>query len=199
MPHLGDTSCVSFAPAFPPEKPGLKSLRCIAFSGPHRCAPVPILHRFARTPPLLSLRGAKRRDNPFSLRQGIAESSTLGEYERGCEFARSGANLPGISAGTRIATPRRPKVRHAPRRQKAPSVDNFFPGDKISEISCIFALLQFTITHFPRIFPKVVHILHRVFHNCAQPIPQAEVEQTPGFFTNRSHFPLAFFLLRQLT
>ena len=150
-------------------------------------------------PPPLSLRGAKRRGNPFSLRQGIAESSTLGEYERGCEFARSRASLPGFSAGTRIATPRRPKVRHAPRRQKALSVDNFFPGDKISEISCIFALLQFTITHFPRIFPKVIHILHRVFHNCAQPIPQAEVEQTPGFFTNRSHFPLAFFLLRQLT
>ena len=144
----------------------------------------------------MSLRGAKRRGNPHSLRQGIAESSTLGEYERGCGFARSRASLPGFSAGKRIATPRRPKVRHAPRRQKALSVDNFFPGDKISEISCIFALLQFTITHFPRIFPKVVHILHRVFHNCAQPIPQAEVEQTPGFFTNRSHFPLAFFLLR---
>ena len=49
LPHLGDTSCASFAPAFPEENPGLKSLRCIAFSGPHRCAPVPILHWFAMT------------------------------------------------------------------------------------------------------------------------------------------------------
>ena len=39
------------------------------------------------------------------LRQGIAESSTLGEYERGCGFARSRASLPGFSAGKRIATP----------------------------------------------------------------------------------------------
>ena len=49
LPHLGDTSCASFAPAFPEENPGLKSLRCIAFSGPHRCAPVPILHWLAMT------------------------------------------------------------------------------------------------------------------------------------------------------
>ena len=103
LPHLGDTSCVSFAPAFPPEKPGLKSLRCIAFSGPHRCAPVPILHRFARTPPSVIARREATWQSAL-LRQGIAESSTLGEYERGCEFARSGANLPGFSAGTRIAT-----------------------------------------------------------------------------------------------
>ena len=35
------------------------------------------------------------------------------------EFARSSASLPGFPAETRIATPRRPKVRHAPRRLKA--------------------------------------------------------------------------------
>ena len=35
----------------------------------------------------MSLRGAKRRGNPFSLRQGIAESSTSGEYETRHEFA----------------------------------------------------------------------------------------------------------------
>src|SRR5699024_165464 len=31
-------------------------------------------------PPPLSLRGAERRGNPYSLRQGMTESSTLGEY-----------------------------------------------------------------------------------------------------------------------
>ena len=33
------------------------------------------------------------------------ENNTLGKYVRRNEFARTAANLPGISAGTRIATP----------------------------------------------------------------------------------------------
>ena len=53
----------------------------------------------------LSLRGAKRRDNPFSLRQRITKSNTLGEYESCCGFATTAANLSSISAGMRIATP----------------------------------------------------------------------------------------------
>ena len=69
-----------------------------------RCAEGRACQRVQEPPPL-SLRGAKRRGNPYSLRQGIAESSTLGEYERGCGFARSRASLPGFSAGKRIATP----------------------------------------------------------------------------------------------
>ena len=61
----------------------------------------------------LSLRGAKRRDNPFSLRQYKTKRNTFGEYVRRYEFAQGSANLPGFPAGKRIATPRRPKVRHA--------------------------------------------------------------------------------------
>ena len=38
-------------------------------------------------PPPLSLRGAKRRDNPFSLRQSMTGSSTLGESEKRDKFA----------------------------------------------------------------------------------------------------------------
>ena len=53
----------------------------------------------------MSLRGAKRRGNPLLLRQYITKSNTLGEYEKHCEFARTAVSLPGISAGTRIATP----------------------------------------------------------------------------------------------
>ena len=41
----------------------------------------------------------------FSLRWSMTESSTLGEYAKRHEFARGSANLPGFSAGTRIATP----------------------------------------------------------------------------------------------
>ena len=37
--------------------------------------------------PPLSLRGAKRRDNPFSLRQSMTGSSTLGESEKRDKFA----------------------------------------------------------------------------------------------------------------
>ena len=53
----------------------------------------------------MSLRGAKRRDNPFSLQYHKTENNTLGKYVRRNEFARTAANLLGISAGTRIATP----------------------------------------------------------------------------------------------
>ena len=67
----------------------------------------------------LSLRGAKRRGNPFSLRQYKTKRNTFGEYVRRYEFAQGSANLPGFPAGKRIATPRRPKVRHAQLRPKA--------------------------------------------------------------------------------
>ena len=40
-----------------------------------------------------------------TLRQHMAKGNTLGEYERCCEFAPTAANLSGIPAGTRIATP----------------------------------------------------------------------------------------------
>ena len=53
----------------------------------------------------MSLRGAQRRGNPFSLQYNIAESSTLGEYAAVYEFAQTSAYLPGISAGMRIAAP----------------------------------------------------------------------------------------------
>ena len=53
----------------------------------------------------LSLRGAKRRGNPHLLRQGMTESSTLGESEKHYEFALRIANLQSFSAGTRIAAP----------------------------------------------------------------------------------------------
>ena len=41
----------------------------------------------------------------FSLQWGRTRSNTLGEYEKHYEFARTAVSLPGISAGTRIATP----------------------------------------------------------------------------------------------
>ena len=53
----------------------------------------------------MSLRGAKRRGNPHLLRQGMTESSTLGESEKCYEFALRIANLQSFSAGTRIAAP----------------------------------------------------------------------------------------------
>ena len=56
-------------------------------------------------PPPLSLRGAERRDNPFSLRQRITKSNTLSKYGKCYEFAKTAASLPGPSAGTRIAAP----------------------------------------------------------------------------------------------
>ena len=56
-------------------------------------------------PPPLSLRGAKRRGNPYSLQYHKTKRNTLGKYEKHCEFALSTTDLPGISAGKRIATP----------------------------------------------------------------------------------------------
>ena len=44
---------------------------------------------------------------------------SLGKCEERCGFARAAANLPGIPAGMRIATPRRSKVRHAQLRPTA--------------------------------------------------------------------------------
>ena len=59
----------------------------------------------------MSLREAKRRGNPYSLRQHKTKSNTLGKSEKRHEFAQTAANLPGIPAGMRIATPRRYKLR----------------------------------------------------------------------------------------
>ena len=41
----------------------------------------------------MSLRGAQRRGNPFSLQYSITESSTLGEYEKYYEFALGSTSL----------------------------------------------------------------------------------------------------------
>ena len=56
-------------------------------------------------PPPLSLRGAKRRDNPFSLRQHTAKRHYSRRIRRSCGFALSIANLQSFPAGMRIATP----------------------------------------------------------------------------------------------
>ena len=53
----------------------------------------------------MSLRGAKRRGNPFSLRQHKPKSNTLGEYEKCYEFALSITDWQSFSAGKRIAAP----------------------------------------------------------------------------------------------
>ena len=53
----------------------------------------------------MSLRGAKRRGNPHLLRQGMTESSALGESEKCCESALRITNLQRFPAGTRIAAP----------------------------------------------------------------------------------------------
>ena len=53
----------------------------------------------------LSLRGAKRRGNPYSLQYHKTKRNTLGKYEKHNEFALSTTDLPGFSAGMRIATP----------------------------------------------------------------------------------------------
>ena len=67
----------------------------------------------------MSLRGAKRRGNPFSLRQHKAKRNYSRQIRRSCGFALSIANLLSFPAGLRIATPRCPKVRHALLRPKA--------------------------------------------------------------------------------
>ena len=54
----------------------------------------------------MSLRGAKRRGNPYSLRQRKTKSNTLGESEKRYEFALRITNLQSFSAGMRIATSR---------------------------------------------------------------------------------------------
>ena len=53
----------------------------------------------------MSLRGAKRRGNPYSLQQHKTKSNSSRQIRRSCEFALCTTVLPGISAGTRIATP----------------------------------------------------------------------------------------------
>ena len=53
----------------------------------------------------MSLRGAKRRGNPFSLQHNRAESSFSRRIRRSREFAQSISYLPGFPAGMRIATP----------------------------------------------------------------------------------------------
>ena len=53
----------------------------------------------------MSLRGAQRRGNPFSLQHSITESSTLGEYEKILRIRpKAHLSLP-FPAGMRIATP----------------------------------------------------------------------------------------------
>ena len=53
----------------------------------------------------MSLRGAQRRGNPFSLQYNITESSTLGEYEKILRIRpKAHLSLP-FPAGMRIATP----------------------------------------------------------------------------------------------
>ena len=56
-------------------------------------------------PPPLSLRGAKRRGNPYSLQQHKTKSNSSRQIRRSCEFALCTTVLPGISAGMRIAAP----------------------------------------------------------------------------------------------
>ena len=53
----------------------------------------------------MSLRGAKRWDNPFSCGSAKQNATIPGEYVRRYEFARSSARLPSFSAGKRIAAP----------------------------------------------------------------------------------------------
>ena len=53
----------------------------------------------------MSLRGAKRRGNPFSLQQHKTKSNSSRQIRRSCEFALCTTVLPGISAGKRIAAP----------------------------------------------------------------------------------------------
>ena len=53
----------------------------------------------------MSLRGAKRRGNPFSLRQHKAKRNYSRQIRRSCGFALSIANLLSFPAGLRIATP----------------------------------------------------------------------------------------------
>ena len=47
----------------------------------------------------MSLRGAKRRGNPYSLQYHKTKRNTLGKYEKHNEFALSTTDLPGFSAG----------------------------------------------------------------------------------------------------
>ncbi len=84
--------------------------------------------------PPLSLRGAKRRGNPYSLRQGATESSTLGEFVRRNEFATTAANLPSFSAGMRIAAPvcalvRNDRLGRCVRTRGQLQCTTFLPGD----------------------------------------------------------------------
>ena len=53
----------------------------------------------------MSLRGAKRRDNPHLLRQHKAKRHYSRRIRRSCGFALSIANLQSFPAGMRIATP----------------------------------------------------------------------------------------------
>ena len=74
----------------------------------------------------MSLRGAWRRDNPFSLQWGRTRSNTLGEYARRNEFAQSSANLLGFPAGKtdcHTSSPQSPPCSPPPegqRRSNAP-------------------------------------------------------------------------------
>ena len=69
----------------------------------------------------MSLRGAKRRGNPFPLQHSITKRSTQGKFAATYEFAQTAGNLSSISAGKRIATSRgsRPAPRNDMQKTEA--------------------------------------------------------------------------------
>ena len=87
-----------------PRNDMLKGVRCLRVQG--RFPAVPPGKRRHAANFWMSLRGAERRGNPYSLRQRKTKSSTLGESEKRYEFALRITNLQSFSAGTRIATSR---------------------------------------------------------------------------------------------
>ena len=107
----------------------------------------------------MSLRGAKRRGNPHSLRQDMAKGNTLGEYERCCGFAQSIANLLAFPAGTRIAAPvcalvRNDKFGRYARARAVVQCTTSQPGDADCHTSAIQA------THpSPRLFRRKSQVL----------------------------------------
>ena len=82
----------------------------------------------------MSLRGAERRGNPYSLQYHKTKRNTLGKYEKHDEFALSTTDLPGFSAGTRIAAPvcalvRNDRFGRYVRTRARVQCTTFLPGD----------------------------------------------------------------------
>ena len=69
----------------------------------------------------MSLRGAERRGNPYSLRQGITKQQYLGRIRSYYEFALSIANLPSSSTDTRQVSACHWELRSCNRRNGFPS------------------------------------------------------------------------------